>query len=401
MAGVYRAIHPLGQEVAIKVLPPSRARKPQALRRFQREARLALRLQHPHIVRAYHLGQSQRLHYLVMEYLEGETLEEVLQRRGKLTPAEAIRLVHQALLGLQHIHEKGLIHRDLKPGNLMLVPGGGQDTFQATLKIVDMGLGRALFDESLLCDEERDILTSKGLVLGTPYYLAPEQARDAHRVDIRADIYSLGCVLYHLLAGRPPFPEGNLLAQMLRHMNERPVPVEEIVTDLPAGLAQVLERMLAKDPSQRYATPQQAAQALADYLPADVNGSPFSENPNTQQYLKWLKSDSRARRVTRSVPREISDSKIAVSPVAETAKPDLAVVNVAVEHATIAAESSDPLAEFAGWERMRTSKAVDARPAYLQLTRRDLILLGAGSAGTLLLIGLAYALVHLFLYLLT
>ena len=145
MAGVYKAMHQLGQVVAIKVLPPSRASDPNFLGRFQREAKLALRLKHPNIVRSFQVGTAGNLHFIVMEYLEGETLEEVLKRRGKLPPTEAVRLVHQALQGLQHIHEQGLVHRDLKPSNLMLIypPGVGHDsTLKATLKILDIGLGR-------------------------------------------------------------------------------------------------------------------------------------------------------------------------------------------------------------------------------------------------------------------
>src|SRR4051812_37376183 len=153
MAGVYKAVHQLGQLVAIKVLPPSKAKTPHVLGRFQREAKMAVRLRHPNVVRTYQVGEANGLHYLVMEYLEGETLREVLARRGKLPPAEGVRLVHQALLGLQHFHEQGLVHRDLKPANLMLVPGSstGQPdtTANSTLKILDLGLVRALHDEDM------------------------------------------------------------------------------------------------------------------------------------------------------------------------------------------------------------------------------------------------------------
>src|SRR5262245_43689294 len=187
MAGVYKAAHPLGQVVAIKVLPPSKAKDSRTLRRFQREARLALKLKHPNVVRTFHVGQSNKLHYLVMEHLDGETLDEVLERRGKLPPAEAVRLVHQALTGLQHIHEHGLVHRVMKPCNLMLLPasprvqpGGSPDTtLRATVKILDIGLARphraAGFDEGL----SNPGITSEGTLLGTPNYMAPEQARDA------------------------------------------------------------------------------------------------------------------------------------------------------------------------------------------------------------------------------
>ncbi|MBY0230723.1 MAG: serine/threonine protein kinase, partial [Gemmataceae bacterium] len=145
MAGVYKAQHKLGQVVAIKVLPPSKAREPMLLARFQRESKLAVKLRHTNVVRAFQVGQTEELHYLVMEYLEGETLEDILHVRKRFPPAEAVQLVYQALQGLQHIHEQGLVHRDLKPSNLMLVPPPGPGpTFKTTVKILDIGLGRIM-----------------------------------------------------------------------------------------------------------------------------------------------------------------------------------------------------------------------------------------------------------------
>src|SRR5262249_53294010 len=160
--------------------------------------KLALRLKHPNIVRSFQMGQARSLNYLVMEYLEGETLEDVLARRKQLPASEGVRLIYQALQGLHHIHEQGLVHRDLKPANLMLVPpppAGGSDTSLCTVKILDIGLGRELWEES--AEAQDGGLTSEGVLLGTPDYMAPEQARDPRTTDIRADIYSLGCVLYH------------------------------------------------------------------------------------------------------------------------------------------------------------------------------------------------------------
>ena len=293
MAGVYKATHSLGQIVAIKVLPPSKAKNPQMMGRFQREAKLALRLKHPNVVRSFQVGETGGLHFLVMEYLDGETLEEVLQRRKRLPTGEAVRLLYQALTGLQHIHELNLVHRDLKPANLMITPGPGDadTTQQATIKILAIGLGRTLFDEQAP-DSDGDVnLTGEGVLLGTPDYLAPEQARDPRSIDIRADIYSLGCVLYHCLTGQPPFPDKNILNQMVRHATEMPKPLKEFNPQIPDGLQQVLNWMLAKKPEQRYPTPERAAQALEVFLMADsLPAKSGDEAPHMRNYLTWLET---------------------------------------------------------------------------------------------------------------
>lgn len=283
MAGVYRAQHPTGQQVAIKVLPPSKARDPQLLARFQRETRLALSLDHPYVVRAFEVGLTDGLHYLVMECLEGETLEEVL-KRGRLPLPEAVRVAHQALLGLQHIHDKGLIHRDLKPGNLMMVPvvpePASLSAAHGTVKILDMSLGRAL-DESTLAEKASDPeITTAGMMLGTPDYMAPEQANDPRNASVRSDIYSVGCVLYHLVTGQPPFPDTSVISQMIRHATETARPLKDFVPTAPDALQQAVSRMMAKDPAQRFATAERAARALRPLLTKggeDADADPASD----------------------------------------------------------------------------------------------------------------------------
>jgi serine/threonine protein kinase len=227
-----------------------------------------MRLHHPNVIRTFEAGEHHGTHFLVMELLQGETLKDVLLRRGRLPAVEAIRLLYQALLGLQHIHEKGMVHRDLEPANLMLLAGGADQadtTMNSTVKILDIGLGRALFDDG--AGESGPVnLTSTGDQLGTPLYCAPEQTRDARQADIRSDIYSLGCVLYNTLAGHPPFEDKGPIRLMLSHANEPPPRLARLNLGEPPGLQEVLDRMLAKDPALRFPTPGQTAQELRRFL---------------------------------------------------------------------------------------------------------------------------------------
>src|SRR5262249_48899617 len=207
-------------------------------------------------------------------------------------PPEAVRLIYQALQGLQHIHAQGVVHRDLKPANLMLVPPPSQaqppdSTLGSTVKILDIGLGRG-FEEA-----RRDPgLTTEGALLATPDYMAPEQARDARSPAIRADIYTLGCVLYHLLGGQPPFPDTNIISQMIRHATEVPRPLKELNPAVPDGLQQIVGWMMAKEPAQRYPTPERAAQALQVFLAAGGRSPAAPEaDPNIRSYLTWLEGE--------------------------------------------------------------------------------------------------------------
>jgi serine/threonine protein kinase len=266
MAGVYRAVDPNGRLAAIKVLPPSKAEDRQILARFQREAQLASQLDHACIVRTLHWGELRGLHYLVMEYAEGDTLEAVMEDRGRLMPREAARIGLLTALGLQHLLEKGMVHRDLKPGNLMLCPAPlrEENTMLCRVKILDIGLGRILFNPDDM--DATGGLTSDGTILGTPDYMSPEQSRDASRADIRSDLYSLGCILYHTLTGEPPFKDDNLVRQILRHATQQPASLRERNPEVPAELEHIVLRLLSKDPKQRPDTPAQAAEALKRIL---------------------------------------------------------------------------------------------------------------------------------------
>jgi serine/threonine protein kinase len=199
------------RRVAIKVLPVAKAKDPSYLERFYREARAVAALDHPNIVRAYDIDQDEKLHFLVMEYVDGASLQEIVKRAGPLEPLRAAHYMCQAAFGLQHAHEAaGLVHRDIKPGNILVDRTGA-------VKVLDMGLARFFHDEE-------DVLTKKydENVLGTADYLAPEQALDSHAVDIRADIYSLGATFYFCLTGKTPFSEGTVAQKLIWHQTRAP-----------------------------------------------------------------------------------------------------------------------------------------------------------------------------------
>ena len=257
MGTVYKARHQLmDRVVALKVIRKTQLANDDAVRRFHREIRAAAQLHHPNIVMAYDADHVGDVHFLVMEFVDGTDLSKILRKQGPLPIERACEYIHQALLGLEHAHEKGMVHRDLKPGNLLLSGGG-------VVKILDMGLARisqGVGDQSLSGE-----LTQEGSVMGTPDYIAPEQAEESHTVDIRADIYSLGCSLYHLLTGQVPFPSGTLAQKLIKHMHHQPQLVESLRPGLPTGLGQVIRRMMAKNPAERYQTPAEAAAALEPF----------------------------------------------------------------------------------------------------------------------------------------
>lgn len=254
MGDVFLAEHLLmGRLVALKVVRPELLRRPNAAARFHREVRAAARLAHPNIVQAFDAETVGDSHFLVMEYVEGTTLAEVVARDGPFPVDAASDAITQALRGLQHAHECGLVHRDLKPHNLMRTSAG-------QVKLLDLGLAR------FVCEATPDAaLTGAGMVMGTADYLAPEQASDPHAADIRADVYALGCTLYHLLAGRPPFFGRSLADKLLGHRLGDAAPLEAQRPDLPPDLAAVVRRMMAKQPADRYQTPAEAAAALEPF----------------------------------------------------------------------------------------------------------------------------------------
>jgi serine/threonine protein kinase len=288
MGRVFRAIDTrLGRTVALKILPPEQATGADAAQRFQNEAQSAARLDHDNIARAYYVGEDRGLSYIVFEFVEGVNVRLLVEQKGPLPLAEALNYTLQITEALAHADSRGVVHRDIKPSNVLITPDG-------RVKLIDMGLARLRN-----VDASGGDLTQSGVTLGTFDYISPEQARDPRKADIRSDIYSLGCTLFFMLVGRPPFPEGTVLQKLLQHQGDQPPEVREFRPDLPEELSRTLRKMMAKDPRQRYAG---SAELAADLLAlADQIGlrpvSPTSRvwvtptvrpEPLLRRHLPWI-----------------------------------------------------------------------------------------------------------------
>jgi serine/threonine protein kinase len=241
----------MGHQVALKLLPRDHNDDRQSVSRFYREARAVAAVRHPNIVKAFDVGQEGSWHCLVMEYVDGINLFRLVNRYGPLAEVQTAHYLAQVCKGLQDIMDGGLVHRDLKPGNLLLDRGG-------TIKILDLGLAR-------FTDQRADDLTKElcsRSVLGTADFVSPEQALHSHHVDIRSDIYALGMTAYFLLSGKLPFPGGSLASKLMAHQTRMPQPLEEHRPDLSPEFRAVLFKMIQKKPEDRYQTPRELEQAL-------------------------------------------------------------------------------------------------------------------------------------------
>lgn len=296
MSAVYLAQHTMMHRLhAIKVLPKDRVEDSSYLARFKREAKAAASLDHPNIVRAYDIDNERDQYYLVMEYVKGRDLLEVvrdLNSRGELLDAAlAANYTAQAAYGLQHAHESGLVHRDIKPANLLVDSRG-------VVKILDMGL--ALFSS----DETASLtITHNENVLGTADYLSPEQALSSHDVDHRADIYSLGCTLYFLLTGHPPFPDGSLAQRIAKHQSEKPADIRRDRPDCPQELIAICARMMEKKAEDRYPRAAEVAEALTDWLESQRQEGGSEANLAAVQAAAAANVVTPASRASRSGPK--------------------------------------------------------------------------------------------------
>mgnify|MGYP001370645992 CR=1 FL=1 len=287
-----------GRAVALKVLRQHLTGQSAALREFQRELRTVIRLSHPNIIKTFDASQVGALHYFAMEFIEGLDLDRYVRRAGPLPITLACDYIRQVAQGLQHAHQLGLVHRDIKPANLFLInpPVAGAAGAppvrygpNAVVKILDWGLARLRADvEDAVDPANMDMDAEKGMLIGTADYIAPEQAIDPCLVDIRADIYSLGCTLYFLLTGQPPFPGASLMQKLMQHQDAERPQVRTARPEVPEGLAVVVQRMMAKRAEDRYPIPLLAAAALRHFstgsgmvrLPSTVGASRPGSSPS-------------------------------------------------------------------------------------------------------------------------
>jgi eukaryotic-like serine/threonine-protein kinase len=261
MGRVYKAVHQtMNRVVALKVLTPQLVNTDRAQELFKREVQAAAQLSHPNIVMAFDANEIDDRYFLAMEYVNGPNLERYVKKNGPLPVGLASEVIFQAANGLQHAHEKGMVHRDIKPANLLLQQEPGSDTIQ--VKILDFGLARLQQSEKAPAES---IVARENTVMGTPDFLSPEQSRSLHDVDIRADLYSLGCTFYFLLTGQVPFAGGNSVDKLIRHNSEAAPAIEELRPDVPAHIAKIVRKLMAKNPDDRYQTPDELMDALAPH----------------------------------------------------------------------------------------------------------------------------------------
>lgn len=279
MGRVFKAEHrAMKRLVALKVLAPRLMRSERACALFLREVQAAAQIVHPNVVAAFDANEEDGHYFLVLEYVDGPNLDQLVREQGPLPVGLACDYVKQTANGLQAAHALGMVHRDIKPSNLLLQRWTPYDHSPGLLKISDFGLARlSAAPSGAASDTTGTILIKQNTVMGTPDFLSPEQARDLHRADIRSDLYSLGCTFYYLLTGKPPFPGGSPIEKLIRHSAEEPAPLTDFRSDVPVSVTSIMGRLLRKDPEMRYQTPRELIEALE---PHAVGGpTPWASTP--------------------------------------------------------------------------------------------------------------------------
>jgi eukaryotic-like serine/threonine-protein kinase len=366
MGRVFRAEHrTMGRVVALKVLAPDLLQTDRARDLFLREVRAAAQLVHPNIVTAYDANEIDGRFFLVLEYVDGPNLEQLVRQQGPLPVGQACDYVRQIAHALQCAHLLGMVHRDIKPANILVQRRGLNGDAVGLVKISDFGLARLHNPNAAgeFDDHPGTILTKDNTVMGTPDYLSPEQARCLHKADIRSDLYSVGCTFHFLLTGQVLFPGGSALDKLIRHGAEKPTPVRELRPEVPAEVAAVLDKLLAKHPRERYQTPAELAAAL----------EPFAVSGPTP----WAPLPAPTEPFVDALPTPASDPSLQASD-------DLSALANTVAHDG----APTPLAPASG------RRSVRSRPAILRRRRRAWLIL-AGCAVTLGLVAAAAALLLL------
>jgi eukaryotic-like serine/threonine-protein kinase len=284
MGRVFKAEHmTMGRRVALKMVSSGWIKTEKGRVLFDREVRAAAKLNHPNIVTAYDANHVGNRFFMVMEFVDGPNLQELVKGKGPLPVAQACNFIRQAAIGLNYAHELGMVHRDIKPANL-LVQRNTSKSFAGRyiVKILDFGLARlSTPEDGELCADS--IVTGKQTVLGTPDYLSPEQARNLHDADCRSDFYSLGCTFYYLLTGQVPHPGGTALEKMVRHATDPFPRVTNFRSDVPDEIIEILEKMTAKDPAKRFQNGSELANALAPFIRDSAAWIPIAPIPQDKQ----------------------------------------------------------------------------------------------------------------------
>ncbi len=367
MGAVYKARDTeTGQDVALKVLSPEMAAKPGMVERFRREAKHAAKLRHENVVTLHEFCEASRTYFLVMEFIDGIDLHDYSNRKGALDPQEALEIIVQACRAIDHAYQQGVIHRDIKPSNFLLTQQGER----RVVKLTDLGLAREANDEEFR-------VTRAGTTVGTLDYMSPEQARDSGSADIRSDLYSLGSTWYHLLAGHAPFPKGGLGERLHRIMHEDPPDIRQANPNVPAAMASVLHRLMAKSPAQRYQTPEDLLRDLEALQRGESLLTP-------RQLLEGLALEEGEaieppRKKSRASSRSANDGRRTPQSLPSRARPDTKMSKSTAEVPIAAAKASKAVAE---------APSDEAEPAI----RPHLWYGLGGAAAIVLVVGVAVAL---------
>jgi serine/threonine-protein kinase len=332
MGRVFKAEHAtMKRVVALKVLTPMLMQTDRARELFLREIRAIAQLVHPNIVTAYDANEDAGRYYLVLEFVDGPNLDQLVRKQGPLPVGLACDYIKQAANGLQAAHALGMLHRDIKPANILVQRRGLQEHSPGLIKISDFGLARLHSPDTSAeaPNHAGTILAKANTVMGTPDFLSPEQARDLHETDIRSDLYSLGGTFYFLLTGQVPFPGGTVLEKLIRHGTEKPTPIQDLRPDVPAEVAAIAMRLLAKHPDDRYRNPEELAAALETYAvsgPTPWASSPIPSSPDLDAEVTPVEA---AASSTENILEYSSSDELSVA-LANTERPDQAPTPIIV-----------------------------------------------------------------------